>query len=183
MAFQDRIIVGFKLSFKSIAKDDSRYFDALFDLIEKEDIKQSEYIEYSSAGSLWIVQQYIEQGYLEMVEKDLRRDVASRDFHGPLFENTRKILDMLLERDEIDIVLRTYKAAITHRLKAITEEQKLRDKSQASTQAHKQSAKWVKHYYPALRDMILEYSALVQALNIPDSEQEIFQEKFSKVVQ
>ena len=181
MAFKDRIIDGFKLSFKSIAKDDSRYFDALFDLIEKEHIKQSEYVEYSSAGSLWIVRQYIEHGHLEMVEKDLRRDVVSRDFYGGLFENTLKVLDMLLERGETDIVVRTYKAAIKHRLKAITEEQKLRDKSKAVGQHNRPSSKWVRHYYPPLRDMIKDYETLVDELNIKDSELEIFRSKFSMI--
>ena len=181
MAFKNGIIDGFKLSFKSIAKDDTRYFDMLFKLMEEEHLKQAEFLDYSSAGSLWIVQQYIENGHLEMVEKDLRRDVVSRDSHGALFENTRKILDVLLERGESDIVVRTYKAAISHRLKAITEEQKLRDKSKPSSQAHQQSAKWVKLYYPALRDMIRDYTALVDDLKFEESELETFREKFSNI--
>ncbi len=170
MVFKNGIIDNFEVRFKSISKDKDRYFDTLIDLSEKGHLKTNQVLNFSAAGSLWIYDQYLEKGLLDIVEKDLRRGVASRDFHGPLFENTQVIFGRLWEMGEVDMVLRLYRAAITHRLKAIISEQAIRDKFDVDTKAHKESARWIKHYYPFLKDMIAEYAERLVEENIKNDD-------------
>ena len=157
--------------FKSINKDFDRYFDALFNLSEAGEIETSDVLNLSSAGSLWIAFEYIDKGLLGLVEADIRRDVTSRDFHGPLFENTAMILERLIEVSEGDRVIAIYRAAIDHRLKALKAEGAMRDKTKIVS-ARNASAKWVRFYMPAAKKMMKDYGALLMRLDRKDPELE-----------
>lgn len=126
-------------------------------------IETSAVIEYSGNGSLWISYQYIDKGHLNLVEADLKREVASRDFYGPLFENTQLVLARLLEVQESERVVSLYKAAISHRLRAMKAERAILRKFGKGTASHEASKKWVKHFSPALKGIIKEYDALLKS--------------------
>jgi hypothetical protein len=166
--FRDGIIEGFEPKFKSIAKDRDRYFDALYELSEKGLIETSDVIEYSGRGSLWISYQYIENGLLDFVEADLKSAVASRDFYGPLFENTKLVLARILELEESKRVLSLYKVAISHRMRAMKAESAIVRKFGKGTNAHGASRKWIKHYSPALNGIIEEYGELLKSTGTLD---------------
>lgn len=172
---QDGILEGFRPSFKSIRKDCDRYSGELVKLIELEAIEAREYIQLSGKGSLWIAYQYIEQGYLDLVEEHVRSDVTSRDFYGPLFENTRSILARLIKYSEVERVCGLYRAAIEHRLKALRDEAKTRDRPTSSGQARASSAKWVRHYLPAVKKMLQDYEAILASNASSDPELLVFQ--------
>jgi hypothetical protein len=144
----------------------------LFALTEKGLLETSEVIECSGKGSLWVSYQYIEKGLLDLVEADLKRDVTSRDFYGPLFENTQLVLARLLEVQENERVLSLYKSAIAHRLKAMKEESAIVRKFEKGSNAHGASKKWLKHYSPALKRIIKDYGALLKGSNKSDPELE-----------
>lgn len=141
-------------------------------LNEKGLIETSAVIEYSGKGSLWISHQYIDKGLLDLVEADLKRDVTSRDFYGPLFENTQLVLARLLEVQENERVLSLYKSAIAHRLRAVKAESAIVRKFEESSTAHGASKKWLKHYSPALKGIIKDYDALLKASNKSDPDLE-----------
>ena len=88
LTLQNGILKNFQPKFKSISKDCDRYSDALFKLWEDGQFDRAEFLDLSAEGSLWIAFQYIGKGHIDLVEKDLMRDVTSRDFYGTLFENT-----------------------------------------------------------------------------------------------
>lgn len=167
MTFRNGVIEGFEPKYKSIRKDHDRYLDALVDLSEKGIIQTSEIIQLSGAGSLWISYQYIERGHLDLVEADERRAVTSRDFFGPLFENTRLVLERLLEISEHDRVIAVYQAAIRHRLRAIKTEvtywQKARKKHPPDAQS-----KQIARLMPPLKNMIRDYKALLGRIERTD---------------
>ena len=144
----------------------------MFALTEKGLLETSEVIECSGKGSLWISYQYIEKGLLDLVEADLKRDVTSRDFYGPLFENTQLVLERLLEVQENERVLSLYKSAIAHRLKAMEQESAIVRKFEKGSNAHGASKKWLKHYSPALKRIIKEYDTLLKASGESDPELE-----------
>ena len=168
--FRDGIIEDFEPKFKSIARDCDRYFDALLDMNDKGLIETGDVIEYSGKGSLWISFQYIEKGLLDLVEADLKRDVASRDSYGPLFENTKLVLVRLLEVQQSKLVLSLYKTAISHRLKAMKAESANVRKFDKSTTAHGASKKWIKHHSPALKGIIKEYDEVLKSAGTFDSD-------------
>ena len=178
--FRDGIIEGFEPKFKSIAKDCDRYFDALLDINEKGLIETGEVIEYSGNGSLWISYQYIDKGLLDFVESDLKSDVASRDFYGPLFENTKLVLARLLEVQESELVLSLYKVAISHRISAMKEESAIVRKFEKGTTAHGASKKWIKHYSPALKGIIKEYDELLKSVGTFDPDLNRIQTEFEQ---
>lgn len=167
--FRDDIIEKFSPNFKSIAKDCDRYSNELVKLIDSEVIEAREYIELSGKGSLWIAFQYIDQGLLDLVEAHVRRHVTSRDFYGPLFENTRATLARLIECSEVERVCKLYRAAIEHRLKALKAEAANRDRPTSDRQFRESAAKWVRHYLPAAKKMVKEYEALLASEAIVDS--------------
>lgn len=137
-------------------------------LNEKGLIETSDILERSGEGSLWISYQYINKGHLDLVMADLKRDVTSRDFYGPLFKNTRLVLERLLAVAESESVKTIYRAAIDHRLKAIKSEKAILQKPKRDNQAQKASTKWLKHYIPPLTDMIADYEALLKQKNLSD---------------
>lgn len=135
-------------------------------------LETGDILERSSEGSLWISYLYIDEGHLDLVIADLKRDVTSRDFHGPLFANTRLVLERLLSVAENESVQSIYRAAIDHRLKAIRSEKAILRKSRRTNQAQKPSTKWLKHYIPPLKDMVADYEALLKQTNSSDPELE-----------
>ncbi len=147
----------------------------MFQLSEDGIIPTDQVIKLSGDGSLWIVFQYIDKGLLDIVEADLRRDVVSRDFYGFLFENTRLTLDRLLEISEDDRVISTYRAAISHRLKALKSEASTRDNSKEKRDARNSSAKWVKHYLPAIKKIVSDYRDLLDRLGRSDPELDAYE--------
>jgi len=170
----DGLLEGFRPNFKSIKKDCDRYSDELVKLIELDEIEAQDYVHLSGKGSLWIAEQYIEQGLLDLVESHLRSHVTSRDFYGPLFENTRSILACLLEYSEHERVCKLYRAAIDHRLKALQAEAAIRDRPKSSTQARTSSAKWVKAVLPTTKKMIKDYEAILASKASIDPELLVF---------
>lgn len=134
------------------------------DLSEDGTIQPNEVIKYSSPGYLWIYFQYIDQGYIDAIETDLIKKVKDRDFHGALFENTRLVLDRLMSLSEHERVIRVYQAAIKHRLKALKEEHAISINSKKKVESQNASKKWVKHYLPPFRKLVLEYEAQLSAI-------------------
>ncbi len=135
----------------------------MFALSEEGLIETNAVIEYSGKGSLWIAYQYIGKGLFDLVEADVRRAVTSRDFYGPLFENTRLVLARLVEAQESERVLSLYKAAISHRFRALNAKQAIVRKFAERSAAHDASTKWIKHYSPALKGIIDEYDVLLKS--------------------
>lgn len=178
---QDGILVGFSPNFKSIKKDCDRYSDELVKLIEFEEIEAQDYVQLSGKGSLWIAYQYIEQGLLDLVEAYVRSHVTSRDFYGPLFENTRSILARLIEYSEDECVCRLYRAAIEHRLKALKSEAAIGDRSKYDRQTWESSAKWVRRVLPAVNRMIQDYEALLISSARVDPELLTFQRSLQAI--
>lgn len=170
--FRNGIIQSFEPKFRSIAKDCDRYFNALFDLSEQGLIDTKNVAQYSATGSLWIWYQYIENGFLDLVEAQLERDVTSRDFYGPLFENTTLVLARLWEKQEPQRVLSIHKSALVHRLKAIRAESATSKDVAKGRTARLASENWLKHYLPAFQGIIAEYEALLKTANTGDDELE-----------
>lgn len=166
----DGILKGFTPRFKSIRADCDRYSNKLVELIEAEGIDRAAYINLNGTGSLWIILQYIEKGLVNDVEAHIRKEVTYKDFYGPLFENTLATLGSLTERSEHERVYRLYRAAIEHRLKALTSEAKIRDRQSLSRNARTASAKWIRHYLPAARKIIQQYEALLASNGHDDPE-------------
>lgn len=179
--FQDGILEGFGPNFKSVQKDCDRYSNKLTELIEMDEIEARDYIQLSGKGSLWIAYQYIEHGFLDLVEAHVRSQVTCRDFYGPLFENTSSILARLTECSEDERVCRLYRAAIQHRLKALKAEAATRDRPKSSRQARTTSAKWVKTVLPPLRRMIQDYEALLASKASLDPELLVFQRSLQAI--
>lgn len=179
--FQDGILEGFSPNFKSISKDCDRYSNELDKLFEKDKIDTRDYIELNGKGSLWIAYKYIEKGLMDQVEANLRKYISSRDFYGPLFENTQAILKRLVDHDEQDRVFSLYRAATKHRLKALKEEAAVRDRPTSSKQARTASAEWVKHYLPAVKEMIQDYEAILASKASVDPELLIFQRSLQEL--
>lgn len=179
--FHDDILKDFTPRFKSIRKDCDQYSDKLVELFDAEKIDTKEYIELNGKGSLWIALQYIEKGLLDDVETDVRKQVTSRDFYGPLFENTVAILAYLTERSEHDRVFRLYRAAIQHRLKALKDEAKTRDRPTLSRNARTASAKWIRHHLPAARKIVQDYEALLASNSRSDPELLIYQQSLHAI--
>jgi len=177
---EDGLIKGFVPKFKSIRKDCDRYFDAVLELWEAGEIERTDVLDLSAAGSLWITFQYIDNGHIDLVEKDTLSDVKSRDFYGTLFENTAKILDRFLDISEGERVIRIYRAAITHRVKALMSEAKVMETSKR-TDSRNASAKWVKHYLPAIRTITSNYRALLKKLHQEDAELDVHLEKIATI--
>lgn len=178
---QDGILKGFLPGFKSIEKDCDRYSDQLVERIELGKIETRDYIQLSGKGSLWIVFQYIDKGLLDLVQAHVSRHVTSRDFYGPLAENTRSILARLLECSEDDRVFKTYRAAIGHRLKALKAEAALRDRPSVDRQARTSSAKWIKTVLPPVKKMIRDYEILLASRDSVDPELLIFQQSLQEI--
>lgn len=174
---RDGIIEGFEPKFKSIAKDCDRYFDALVVCSENGSIRTDQVIALSGEGTLWITYQYIDNGFLDLVEADMIRTVTSRDFFGPLFENTRLILDRLLLVSEPDRVIRIYRAAIKHRLKALKSVSATRKKTQNQPDRSR-AEQWADTYIPALETMLQDYRALLAQIDKTDPELAEFDQKF-----
>lgn len=177
----DGLLKGFSLNFKSIQKDCDRYSDELVKLIEVEAIEAQDYVQLSGKGSLWIAYQYIEQGLLDLVEAHVRSQVTSRDFYGPLFENTRSTLARLIECSEYERVCKLYRAAIEHRLKALKAEAAIRDRPKSSRQARTSSAKWVKAVHPTVRKMTQDYEAILASKANFDPELLVFQRSLQAI--
>jgi len=174
MALTNGIIHGFAPKFKSVSKDCDRYFDALYTLSEEGVIKVDEMVDYASSGNLWIYTQYIENGYIDDIEADLKKDVTDRDFYGALFENTRLVLDQLISRGEQDRVVRIYKAAIAHRMKAFKSEHGIYTNPKKKPEAQAASKKWLQHYLPSFKEIIAAYAALLSSVNQMDSDLETY---------
>jgi hypothetical protein len=177
----DGVLAGFSPNFKSIQKDCDRYSDELFKLIEVATIETRDYIQLSGKGSLWIVYQYIEQGHLDLVEAHVRGQVTSRDFYGPLHENTRLTLARLRERSQDERVCRLYRAAIEHRLKALKSEAAIRDRPKSDRQARTSSAKWVKSILPTVKKMTQDYEAMLAHRAGTDPELLVFQRSLQEI--
>lgn len=169
ITFRNGIIEGFEPNYRSIDKDGDRYFDALFNLSEKGLIEASDVIQLSGQGKLWISYQYIDKGLLDLVEANLLRTVSSRDFLGPLFENTCLVLERLLEESETDRVMTIYRAAIRHRLKAMKSEVALWQKTRKK-HPNNGSSKWIRHHMPPLKKMMKDYRALLAGIGRSDEE-------------
>jgi hypothetical protein len=137
-------------------------------LEEKGLIETKNVIEFSGRGSLWITYQYIEKGLLDLVQADLEQAVASRDFYGPLFENTELALARLFELQEHERALSIYKLAITHRLKAIKGEIATVRKTEKGKNAHGASKKWIKHHAPPLKRLVDQYETLLEKYGVND---------------
>ena len=157
----NEILKNFRPGFRSIAKDCDRYSGELVKLFELEEIDARQYLLLSGKGTLWIIDQYIAQGHLDVVEAYVRGFVTSRDFYGPLFEQTQSILTRLLEVSEDDRVFRLYRAAIDHRLRALKDEAATRDQPKTNRQSRTSSAKWVKTVLPVVKKMVTDYEALL----------------------
>lgn len=164
MIFKNGIIDGFTPKFKSIKIDCDRYFDALASLSEDGIIQSDEVLKYTSPGYLWIYFQYIENGYTDAIVADLKKDVTDRDFYGALFENTRLVLDRLMELSEHENVINVYKAAILHRLKAFKEEHSIFVNPRIKCEARNASKKWLKHYLPTFEKIVADYEKLLSRL-------------------
>lgn len=177
----DGIIEGFIPNFKSIQKDCDRYSDELVKLIEVQAIEARDYIQLSGKGALWIVYQYIEQGLLDLVEAHVRSQVTSRDFYGPLFENTRSTLARLIECSEDKRVFKLYCAAIEHRLKALKAEAAMRDRPNSDSRARTSSAKWVKAILPAVKKMTQDYEAILASKGSVDPKLLVFQQSLHAI--
>ena len=168
MTFTNGIIEGFTPKFKSINKDCDRYFDALASLSEDGSIQTDEVLKYTSPGYLWIYFQYIENGYSDAIVADLKKDVTDRDFYGALFENTRLVLDRLMELSEHENVINVYKAAILHRLKAFKEEHSIFVNPRKKCEARNSSKKWLKHYLPTFEKIVSDYEKILSELKRVD---------------
>ena len=130
---------------------------------------------------MWIARQYIEKGLFDLVEAHVKSHVVSRDFYGPLFENTRAILELLVEHSELDRVFSLYRAAIKHRLSALKAEIAIRNRSQTGSHAWNASKKWVEVYLPTIRNMIEEYKALLADTHSLDPEVHAFVQSIEDV--
>jgi hypothetical protein len=181
MMLRDGLLEGFTPTFNSIQKDCDRYADELVQFIELEKIEARDYIQLNGKGSLWIVYQYIEKGLLDLVEANVRSHVTSRDFYGPLFENTRSTLARLLECSESERVYRLYRAAIEHRLKALKAEVAIRDRSASSRHARTSSTKWVKTVLPAVKKMTQDYEVLLGGNATSDTDILSFQRRLQEI--
>jgi hypothetical protein len=177
----DGILKGFTPRFKSIRVDCDRYSNELVALTEAGRIDRAAYIKLSGNGSLWIILQYIEEGLADDVEAHLRKDMTSKAFYGPLFENTVATLGYLTKRSEHDRVYRLYRAAIEHRLKALKDEAKKRDRHSSSRTAQAASAKWIRHYFPAARKIMQQYEALLASNGHSDPELLTFQRSLDAI--
>ncbi|MCK0142426.1 hypothetical protein [Aliiroseovarius sp. F20344] len=179
--FHDGILKDFTPRFKSIRKDCDRYSNELVELFDAEVIDTREYFELNGKGSLWIILQYIERGLLDDVEVKVREDVTSKDFYGPLFDNTVATLAYLTERSEHERVLRLYRAAIEHRLKALKDEAKTRDQQTLSRNTRTTSAKWIRQHLPPARKIVQQYEKLLAINGHSDPELSAFQQSLDAV--
>ncbi len=177
---RDGILEGFEPKFKSISKDADRYFDALVACSESGSIRTDQVIALSGAGTLWITYQYIDNGFLDLVEADMIRTVTSRDFFGPLFENTRLILNRLLLVAEPDRVIKIYRAAIKHRLNALKSISATRKKAQKQPDRIR-AEQWADTYIPALETMLQDYRALLVQIDKTDPELAEFDQMFQRL--
>ena len=174
ITFRNDIIDAFEPRYKSISKDQDRYFNALVDLSENGIIETTEVIQLSGKGALWIAYRYIDKELFDLVEADLMSVVTSRDFFGPLFENTRLVLERLLEVSESDRVIAIYRAAIKHRLKAVKAEVDFWKKTKKAPPKNGIS-KRMKHYVPPLKNMIKDYKTILALTERSASEVEGFE--------
>lgn len=150
--FKKGIIESFKPSFKSISKDKDRYFDAVFQLSEDGVIETSEILKLSNSGYLWITSQYIERGYLELVEADVIKSVTHRDLYGPLHANTKITIKALLQLSKCDTVQGIYRAAIEHRLRHL----------------QNTSNKRRRFFLPACKKLIKTYQVMLTSVGLTD---------------
>lgn len=178
---QNGIIEGFSPSFSSIAKDCDRYSDGLCRLIDTQEIRTEDYIELSGTGSLWVVLQYIEAGHLDLVEAHVRGHVISRDFYGPIFENTQAIFERLVECSEHERVFSLYRAAISHRLKALKDETINSNKATPESHAWRASKEWVVHYMPTTQKMIEDFKALLAETRCADPAVQVFEQSIHEI--
>jgi hypothetical protein len=167
MAFENDILVGFQPKFKSIDRDCDRYSDILFKQHENGDFDAKKFLDLSAAGSLWITEQYIDQGLFELVEIDLRATIINRDTYGPLHPQILAIFERLLYASQNDRVIAMYVDAIKHRLRYAT--------SKSSP------PKFRKFYLPALREMIADFEILLVRLNSDQGVIKDFQKSLSQV--
>lgn len=138
------------------------------DLSEDGTILPNEVIKYSSPGYLWIYFQYIDHDYTDAIEADLIKDVTGRDFYGALFENTRLVLNRLMSLSEHERVIRVYKAAIEHRIKALKKEHAISINPNKKVQSQNASKKWVKHYLPPFKKLVSDYEAILSGIEQTD---------------
>lgn len=178
---QDGILAGFSPDFKSIQKDCDRYSDELVKMIEVQAVETQDYIQLSGKGALWVTYQYIEQGLLDLVEAHVRRQVTSRDFYGPLFENTHSTLARLIECSEDERVYNLYCAAIEHRLEALKAEAAIRDRPKSDSQARTSSAKWIAAVLPAVKKMTQDYEAILARKTRVDPKLLVFQQSLQEI--
>ena len=162
MDIDNGILAQFIPRFQSLAKDQDRYFDALADLSEKGVIRPSQVLSLSAAGNDWLIYRYLENGEVELVCQALRKDVTSRDFHGPLFESTRRTLDQLLAMGEVRQVFAVYRAALAHRAKALAGEMRIFRDQKRSEVARQASLEWVSEYLPAFTELVDAFAELDQ---------------------
>ena len=116
----------------------------------------------------------MEKGLLDLVEADALRAETGRDFFGPLHQNTQLVLERLLEKRQADRVMAIYRAAINHRLRAMKSETALWEKARKKHPSRTQS-KWIRHYMPALRNMVHDYAGLLDRIGRHDPELEQFE--------
>ena len=119
-------------------------------------------------------------GFLDLVEADMIRTVTSRDFFGPLFENTRLILNRLLLVSEPDRVIKIYRAAIKHRLNALKSISATRKKAQKQPDRIR-AEQWADTYIPALETMLQDYRALLVPIDKTDPELAEFDQMFQRL--
>lgn len=168
LALVNGLIEGFQPKFKSISKDCDRYFDALVTLSEEGVVETRDVIMHSSAGYLWIFDQYIAGEQIDKVEAVLKRRLTDRDFFGALFENDKKVMERLWDLNEQERVLALYRSAIQHRLKALQEESEAVKNSAKGTNAYGASRKWMRQYSPKLKAIIKRYEELLDKAKIGD---------------
>lgn len=131
---------------------------------------------------LWIALQYIEAGHLDLVEAHVRGDVSGRrGFYGPLHENTHALLERLVECSEHERVFSLYRAAISHRLKALKEEAINSEKAMPESHSWRTSKEWVDQYMPTTQKMIEDYKAILAAARRADPEVQVFAQSIQEI--
>ena len=156
--FNNGIIEGFELHFKSIKKDNDRYFDALYQLSEDDVIETKEILKLSGAGGQWITSQYLERGLFDLVEGNLLKAVTDKDFYGPLHQNTQTAIKTLLQLSRHGSVQDIYRAAIKHRLRHL----------------QNTSNKRRIFYLPACKKLLIAYEEILKEAGLTDADMKVY---------